>query len=175
MDKYNIPSVKTFEFTKIIGLENISFGHDIIIDDFVLLYATAPMKIGNYVHIASFSSITGGAEFIMEDFSGISQGCRILMGSEDFVESGFGNPTVPEQYRNVTRKPVYIGKFAVIGANSVIFPGVVIGEGATVAANTVVTRDLDPWTVYAGNRRISRRNREAVLENYQRFLERQTQ
>ena len=33
MDKYKIPNVKTFEFTKIIGLENIEFGKNIIIDD----------------------------------------------------------------------------------------------------------------------------------------------
>jgi galactoside O-acetyltransferase len=129
------------------------------------------MNIGNYVHIACFTSITGGAEFTMEDFSGISQGCRILTGSEDFVDGGFGNPTVPEEFRNVTRKPVRIGKFALIGANAVICPGVVIGEGATVAANSVVTRDLEPWTVYLGNKRYAHRNREAVLDNYKRFLE----
>ena len=35
MDKYKIPHVKTFEYTKIIGLENIDFGKYIIIDDFV--------------------------------------------------------------------------------------------------------------------------------------------
>ena len=39
MDKYKIPNVKTFEYTKIIGLENIEFGTNIIIDDFVLIYA----------------------------------------------------------------------------------------------------------------------------------------
>jgi galactoside O-acetyltransferase len=38
MNKYNIPDVKTFEFTKIIGLEHIKFGKNIIIDDFVLIY-----------------------------------------------------------------------------------------------------------------------------------------
>jgi galactoside O-acetyltransferase len=155
MDKYNIEGVKTFEFTKIIGLDNISFGHDIIIDDFVLLYATAPMKIGSYVHIACFTSITGGAEFTMD---------------EDW---GFGNPTLPEEFRNVSRKPVHIEKFAIVGANSVVCPGVTIGEGATVAANSVVTRDLEPWSVYAGNRKISRRDKDAVMETYQRFLERE--
>lgn len=170
MDKYNIPNVKTFEFTKIIGLDKITFGHDIIIDDFVLLYATAPMKIGNHVHISSFTSITGGAEFTMEDFSTISQGCRILTGTDDFLDWGFGNSTLTEEYRNVKRKPVYISKFAIIGANSVILPGVTIGEGASVGANSVVTRDLDPWTVYIGNKKYADRNKEAVLEQYERFL-----
>lgn len=60
MDKYKIPNVKTFEYTKIIGLENIEFGENVIIDDFVLIYAKEKIKIGNFVHIASFSSISGG-------------------------------------------------------------------------------------------------------------------
>lgn len=171
MDKYNIPGVKTFEYTKIIGLDKITFGRNIIIDDFVLLYATAPMKIGNYVHIACFTSITGGAEFIMEDFSTISQGCRILTATDDFLDWGFGNSTLPEVFRNVKRKPVAIKKFAIIGANSVILPGVTIGEGASIGANSVVTRDLDPWTVYIGNKKYADRNKEAILQNYQKFLQ----
>ena len=60
MTKYNIPSVKTFEFTKIIGIENINFGTNIIIDDFVLIYAKEKVILGDFVHIACFSSITGG-------------------------------------------------------------------------------------------------------------------
>ena len=171
MTKYNIDGVKTFEFTKIIGIENIEFGKNIIIDDFTLIYATKSMKIGNYVHIASFASITGGAELILEDFVAISQGCRILTGTDDFVDWGFGNSTINEKYRNTKREPIKIGKYCIIGANSVILPGVTIGEGATVGANSVVTKDLKPWGVYIGNKRIKNRNKEGVLKNYRRFLE----
>ena len=74
MNKYNIPYVKMFEYTKIIGLENIDFGKNIIIDDFVLIYAKEKIKIGSFVHIASFSSISGGGELIMEEFSGLASG-----------------------------------------------------------------------------------------------------
>lgn len=171
MDKYNIPSVKTFEFTKIIGLENIEFGKNIIIDDFVLVYAKNKMIIGNNVHIASFTSITGGEEFIMEDFSGISQGCRILTGTEDFKDWGFGNPTINEKYRNTTRKAISISKFCLVGANSVVLPGTTIGEGAVVGAGSVISKDLEPWGIYIGNRRVGERNKDEVLKNYQRYLE----
>lgn len=40
-----------------------------------------------------------------------------------------------------------------------------------VSANSFATRDLLPWGVYIGNRRISERNKEDVLRNYQKFLE----
>jgi len=169
MGKYNIEGVKTFEFTKIVGLENIEFGKNIIIDDFTFIYAKAPMKIGNFVHIASFTSITGGAELFIGDFAAISQGCRILTGSDDFIDWGFGNSTINDKYRNVKREPVKIGKFCIIGANSVILPGVCIGEGTSVGAGSVVTKDLEPWGVYIGNKRLKCRKKKELLENYNRF------
>ncbi len=170
MSRYNIQGVKTFEYTKIVGIENIEFGRNIIIDDFVFIYATNRMRIGNYVHIACFSSITGGDEFEVADFSAISHGCRILTGTDDFKEWGFGNSSVPERYRNVKRAPIRIGRFCIVGANSVVLPGVAIGEGAMVGACSVVSRDMDPWGVYVGNKRVSERNREAVLKTYEAYL-----
>jgi len=171
MDKYQIPGVKTFEYTKILGVENIEFGHDIMIDDFVFIYAKSRMKIGNFVHIASFVSITGGGELVLEDFSAIASGTRIVSGTDDFKDWGFGNPTIDEKYRNVRRAPIHIGKFSIIGANSVILLGVTIGEGAMVGAGSVVTKDLEPWGIYIGNRRVGERNRAGVLENYDRYVQ----
>ena len=168
--KNKLKNVKTFEFTKIIGLNNIRFGKNIIIDDFVLIYATAPMKIGNHVHIANFSSITGGGKLSIGDFVAISQGCRILTGTDDYVDWGFGNSTIEEKYRNTKREDVNIEKFAIIGANSVVLPGVTIGEGASVGAGSIVTKDLEPWGVYIGNKRIKDRNKKGILDNYNNFL-----
>jgi galactoside O-acetyltransferase len=170
MDKYNIPGVKSYEFSKILGIENIEFGKNILIDDFAFIYATTPMKIGNYVHIACFASVVGGAEVILEDFVAVSHGARILSGTDDFKDWGFGNSTVPLKYRNITRKPIRIGKFCIIGANSVVLPGVTVGEGAMVGANSVVTKNLESWGIYLGNKRISERNKDGVLKNYENFL-----
>lgn len=170
MDKYKIPGVKMFEYTKIIGLENIDFGENIIIDDFVLIYAKEKIKIGNFVHIASFTSITGGNKLVIEDFAAVSQGCRILTATDDFKFLGFGNSTIDNKFRNIKSLPIQIGKFCIVGANSVVLPGVTIGEGATVGANSVVTKDLQPWGVYIGNKKVGERDKEAVLANYQEFL-----
>lgn len=170
MDKYKIPKVKTFEYTKIIGIENIEFGKNIIIDDFVLIYAKEKIQIGSFVHIASFTSITGGGGLIMEDFSGLASGCRVVTGSDDFKDWGFGNPTIDEQFRNSKTGKIQIGKFAIIGANSTILPNVHIGEGVAVAANSLITKDLEPWGIYVGNKRVGSRNKEEVLQNYEKFL-----
>lgn len=169
MSIYTIPYVKTFEYTKIIGIENIVFGKHVIIDDFVLIYAKKQMKIGNYVHIASFTSVSGGGEFIMEDFTAVSSGCRIITGTDDFKEHGFGNSTISDEFRNITTGNIKIGKFSIIGGNSVLLPGVTIGEGVSVGAGSVVTKDLEPWGIYIGNKRIGWRNKDEVLKNYERF------
>ena len=171
MNKYKIPNVKTFEYTKIIGIENIDFGKYIIIDNFVLIYAKEKVTIGNYVHIASFTSISGGGELFMDDFSGLASGCRIVTGSDDFKGFGFGNPTISDKFRNSKVGKVHIGKFSIIGANSTILPDVTIGEGVSVAANSLITKDLEPWGIYIGNRRVGWRNKEEVLKNYATFLE----
>ena len=171
MVDYKIPGVVTFEFTKILGLDNIEFGRNIIIDDFVFIYAKNRTKIGNNTHIGTFSSIIVGDRFSMGDFSAISHGCRVFTRSDDYTGWGFGNPAIDEKYRNIKSGPVNIGKFAIIGANSVILPGVSIGEGATVGACSVVTHDLEPWGIYVRNKKVKDRDKEGVLTNYERYLE----
>jgi acetyltransferase-like isoleucine patch superfamily enzyme len=48
-------------------------------------------------------------------------------------------------------RPVRIGRAAWIGFDSCVLPGVTIGEGAIVGARSVVTDDVAPYTVVAGN------------------------
>lgn len=158
--------VVIWPMAKIIAPERISLGDSVIIDDFVFLMGGQRTCIGSFVHIASFTSIAGGGEFLMEDFAGLSGGVRIYTGNEDYLGGSLTNPAVPPPYRVPLRSFVRIGKHAIIGANSVILPGVIIGEGAAVGANSLVTRDCDPWTIYAGSPAKPRKSRPS-----QRMLE----
>jgi len=47
--------------------------------------------------------------------------------------------------------PVVIGSDVWVGSRSLIMPGVTIGDGAIVGAGSVVTRDVEPWAIVAGN------------------------
>ncbi len=163
-------SVKIFDEAKIIGQENIEFGEYIIIDDFTFIYAKEKIKIGNYVHIGSYTSISGGGEVVLEDFVAIASGCRFVTASDDFKEGGFGNPTIDNQFRNINIGKIKMEKFSIIGANSVVFPNVTIGEGASIGAGSIVTRDIKPWAIYFQNKIIGYRNKEDVLKNYEKFL-----
>ena len=168
--KPKIPGVEIIQPARISGLKNIEFGHDIVIDSYTFIYANKPMKIGNYVHIASFVFLSGAETIEIADYVGIFQGAKVYAGTDDFKDWGFGNITIDEKYRNPYRAPVSIGKFCVIGANSVILPGVSIGEGASVGACSVITRNLEPWGIYIGNEKVGTRNRQGVLDNFERYL-----
>lgn len=136
---------------KIVGTDRLTIGDSVIIDDFVLLMSGARTSIGSFVHIASFTSITGGGELVMEDFSGLSSGVRVYTGNEDYSGGSLTNPAVPAPFRIPARSFVRIQRHAIVGANAVILPGVVIGEGAVVGANSLVHKDCKPWTVYFGS------------------------
>ena len=44
-----------------------------------------------------------------------------------------------------------IGNDVWIGCNAIILKGVIIGDGAIIAAGSVVTKDVEPWSLVAGN------------------------
>ena len=151
---------------QIIGAEHISLGDRVIIDDFVLLMATQPMLIGSFVHIAAATTVMGGGSFRMEDFATLSGGVRVYTGTDDYLGGSMVNSTVPAPWRVPVRSFVQLGRHSVIGAGSVVLPGVTVGEGAAVGAMSLVSKDCEPWTVYAGSpaRPLRARPRERILE-----------
>jgi putative colanic acid biosynthesis acetyltransferase WcaF len=84
-------------------------------------------------------------------FAVISQGAQ-LCGGTHLVDSA--------DFQLVTR-PIAIGERAWIAADAFVGPGVSVGEGAVLGARGVAFRDLEPWTIYAGNpaRRLRTRHR----------------
>jgi galactoside O-acetyltransferase len=159
-------SVRIFPWAKIVSPERVTLGAHAMVDDFVFIGHHEKLVIGNRVHIASHTSITGGGCCYISDFVNVSSGVRIFSGTDDFDGGGLAGPVVPAEYRNVTRSSVTIGPHCIIGANSVVLPGVTIGEGATIGAGSVVTRDLAPWAIYVGApaRKLRDRPRERIEE-----------
>jgi galactoside O-acetyltransferase len=144
----------------------ISVGSHTAIDSHV--YITTGAEIGDYVHISPFTSIIGGASAMlyMGHFTGMAAGCRIICASDEHLGHGLTNPTVPEAYRdNVNIAPVRFENFATVGSNVIIMPGITLGEGCVVGANSLVTKDLQPWTIYVGSpaRAVKVRPRERML------------
>ncbi len=91
---------------------------------------------------------------LVETSGGVTIGDRTLIGYGTMILSG--NHVIPPNRQSVfgaghDRKPVVIGKDVWIGANVIVLPGRTIGEGAVVGAASVVTKDVEPYTIVAGN------------------------
>jgi acetyltransferase-like isoleucine patch superfamily enzyme len=158
--------VQIYPRARLVSPEAISIGDSVIIDDFVFLTGGKETRVGSFVHLASFSSFLGGGRLVIEDYAGVSSGTRVYTGTDDFLGDSLTGPTIPDGLRRPVRTFVHIGKYSVIGANCVVLPGVTIGEGCTVGALSLVNRDCEPWTIYAGTpaRPIKTRRKDRIFE-----------
>src|SRR6056300_1583763 len=102
--------------------QNIEIGSNVRIDDFTILSPATSLKVGNYVHIACYSSIIGKGEIILEDFVGISGRVSIYSSSDDYTGMSMTNPMIPNEFKKVTNGKVHIKKHTIVGVGSVILP-----------------------------------------------------
>ena len=151
---------------------NITICNNVRIDDFCILSSgDGFISIGNYVHIACQACLFGQGGIILSDFSGISSGCSIYSVTDDYLGEGLVGPTIPDEYRKLQVGCVIFKELSLIGARSVVLPGVTIGEGTSVGAMSMVNKSLDPWGIYFGIpvRRIGNRLKK-IEELKQAFL-----
>jgi dTDP-4-amino-4,6-dideoxy-D-glucose acyltransferase len=145
----------------------VSVGNHVAID--TGFYCTVSAEIGDYIHIAPYVTVIGGAEGVlrMSSFSSIAAGSRIICASDEHLGYGFPGPTIPEKYHDqIKTAPVIFEMCANVATNVVIVPGVTLGEGSVVGACSLVTRNTEPWTIYVGvpARPIRARPRERMLQ-----------
>jgi galactoside O-acetyltransferase len=147
------------------GTSRISIGNNVRIDDFCVLSAgEGGITIGNYIHIAVYSSLIGAANISLGDYCNISSRVAIYSSSDDYSGEFMTNPMVDSAYTNVLSKPVVIKTHVIIGANSVVLPNVTIGLGVAVGALSLVSHSLADWGIYAGQpaKFIKKRNRKLL-------------
>jgi galactoside O-acetyltransferase len=132
--------------------DRICVGNHVRIDDFVLLTGgdATEVRIGDHVHIAAHAALYGGGGLVLEDFVGVSAQTAIYSITDDYSGEVLTNPTVPSRFTRVIRQRVVLRRHVVVGAGSIVLPGVTIGEGSATGAMTLVNRDLDPWGIYVG-------------------------
>lgn len=147
--KYLGKNVKISRKASIYNTNQISIDDDSRIDDFCVV--SGKVTIGKNVHIAVFCNLAGGEKGIfLEDFSGLAYGVHVFSQSDDYSGKSLTNPTIPDQFKNVLKNHVIIKKHVIVGAGSMVFPGVIIEEGCSIGAMTLVTRSTEPWKIYSG-------------------------
>ncbi|WP_192347328.1 acyltransferase [Algoriphagus sp. Y33] len=104
------------------------------------------LKVGNNSSIGPYSYI--GCSGYIEIGHNVMMSPRVSIYSENH---NFADVDYPMIEQGVTRSYVKIEDDCWIAANSVILAGVTIGRGTVVAAGSVVTKDVPPYSVIAGN------------------------
>jgi galactoside O-acetyltransferase len=158
----------------VVGVENISIGDNVRIDGFTSIIASGKgfLNLGSHIHIASHCHLGAGAGINMDDFSGLAYGTQIHSMSDDYDGHFLTNSTIPVEYKNIESGVVYIGKHSIIGASSVILPGIRIKTGCSVGAMSLVNKCLDEWSIYVGCPVKKIRDRTVIpLELEEKFIE----
>jgi galactoside O-acetyltransferase len=144
---------------------NISLGNNVRIDDFCVLSAgLGGISIGNYIHIAVYSSLIGAGKITLSNFCNISSRVSIYSSNDDYSGATMTNPTLPSQYTGVTHADVFVGKHVIVGCGSIILPGISLEVGVAIGALSLVTKNCEAFGIYAGSpaRRIKERSRDLL-------------
>lgn len=150
----------------------ISLGNNVRIDDFCVLSAgVGGIEIGNFVHIAVYSSLIGAGKITLSDFCNISSRVSIYSSSDDYSGAAMTNPMIPDTYTNVLNADVLLGKHVIVGSGSVILPGVVISEGGAVGALSLIRDNCRAFGIYAGApAKYIKERKRGLLELEKQFL-----
>ena len=147
LNSYGI-NVRISRYARIYSPCNISIGDNVRIDDFCIL--SGHITIGSNIHISAYVALYGSLGIELEDYTGISQRTTIFSAMDDFSGNYLIGPIHPMERTNVTGGPVYLRKYSQIGAHSLIFPNIEIGEGSVIGACSMVKSDIKPWTINVG-------------------------
>lgn len=155
--------------------ELVEIHDNVIIDDFVFISTGLIME--EHTTIMPNSMLTGGRDGLItfKKYSGISSHCALMCGTHDLRKSIH---LIHQDHfpQDIIRGNITLEEHALIGCNSVIMPGINIGQGVRVGVHSFVNKNLDPWTMYIGSpaRSIGPVDREHILnslENFKRLTE----
>jgi len=134
---------------------------------------------GKETNIERGAHFGSGVEIEIGDHSGLGVNCQVppnlkmgadvMMGPDVLIlgqNHDFADPEVPMRLQGAARaEPVVIEANVWIGARVIVLPGVRIGTGAVIGAGSVVTKDVPPFTVCAGNPARVLRERKASVKS----------
>ncbi len=100
---------------------NLAIGNNSSIGDRAIIYCLGPITIGEHVSI--------------------SQGAHLCAGTHDYRKLDMP----------LLRPPIVVRDFAWIAADAFVGPNVEVGEGVLLGARACAMKNLDAWTIYAGN------------------------
>lgn len=117
----------------------------------------AVLMVGENSFIGSNTTLVSTEKIIVEEDVLISHDCYITDTDGHSIDAEIRKNDIPNRWKGfkdwtvVNSAPILIEKKSWIGPKSIILKGVTIGEGAIVAAGSVVTNSIDKYTLVGGN------------------------
>ncbi|MDJ0674854.1 MAG: Vat family streptogramin A O-acetyltransferase [Calothrix sp. MO_167.B42] len=147
-------------FPQVCFIKNTVSNPNIIIGDYT--YYDDPEDSENFERNVLYHFPFVGDKLIIGKFCALSRGVKFIMNGANHKMSGFSSypfEIFGEGWERVAPQPeeypfkgdTVIGNDVWIGYAAVIMPGVKIGDGAVIAAKSVVTKNIQPYTIVGGN------------------------
>ncbi len=156
-------NVKISDKASVYNFDKIEIGDYSRIDDFCVI--SGSVKIGDNVHITPQCVVAGGSPgVVIDSFCTLAYGVKIFSQTDDYSGLSMTNSTIPKYFKKETLKKVLIERHSIIGAGSIIMPGITIAVGTAVGANSLVLKSTNPWGIYAGSpaKKIKKRNKDLL-------------
>ncbi len=156
------------------NLGNIGFGEGCRFFDCVCL---GKVQLGRFVTLAGPGvKVCGNVDGIeIGSFTSIGANVVIQEGEHDYerLTTYFVNRNVLENGKKeeITKGKITIQEGVWIGSNSVILSGVTIGRGAVIGAGSIVTKDVEPYSICVGSpcKEVKKRFSEDVIQKNRKF------
>ncbi len=140
------------------------------IDDFCVL--TGKVRLGKYVHLALYTHIGGTEEGVtFEDHSECAYRCTVITHSSDYSLETLHCPCIPDGLKKGRSGPVHIGRYCLLGYDSLVMPGVDMAEGCSCGAFSYVNKDTEAWGMYDGKPAVRIRENKKICESQAREIE----
>ena len=132
-----------FNFLKIFLLQlfGCSLGKGVVIKPNVNIKYPWKLSLGNYVWIGESVWIDNLDNVTIGNHVCISQGAMLICGSHNYKKQSF----------DLISKEITLNDGVWIGAKSIILPGVIAESHAILSAGSVISKNLESFTVYKGN------------------------
>lgn len=163
-------NVKVSDKASIYNAEDIEIGDYSRIDDFCII--SGNVKIGRFNHITPMCLVAGGVPgVVLDDFCTLAYGVKVFAQSDDYSGETLTNSLIPKDLKNEKLASVSLKKHVIVGAGTVILPGVVVEVGCSIGAMSLLTKSTEPWGIYLGvPAKRSKERKKNLLELEKQFL-----
>ena len=107
--------------------------------------------VGHHTHLSAGVFLFGsGGAIRVGDFCALSARCTVFTANDDYKDGWMVNPTVGERFRKVQAAAVEFGDHVVVGAGTVVLPGVRMARGSAAGALSLVKHPVGEGVLVAG-------------------------